>query len=130
MIMKKLLFAAFMAFGASALMAQHTYTGSIVSRVGPKLVLKLDSVTALPTVGKDSVDISKDISGTDNPFGINITSGWVGIGKLIYVGKSGTNYQFRIAKETTSVVVNGVKKEQFVTGKKVKIQWGEADGKK
>jgi hypothetical protein len=123
--MKKLLFTALLALGASTLFAQnHSMTGTIVSRVGPKLVVKMDSVNLTPT-NKDSLDIYKDISGSDNPFGIQISSGWVGIAKLIYVSKTDSKYQFRIARETTSVTVNGVKKDQFVVGKKVKIEWKE-----
>ena len=128
--MKKLLFTALIVFCGSVLFAQtHTMTGTIVSRVGPKLVVKMDSVNLTPT-NKDSLDIYKDISGNDNPFGIQITSGWVGIAKLIYVSKTDNKYQFRIARETTSVTVNGQKKEQFVTGKKVKIEWKDGEGKK
>jgi hypothetical protein len=123
--MKKLLIAIVIILCGNALAAQtHTMTGTILSRVGAKLEIKMDSIGHSPS-GKDSVDIYKDISGNDNPLGIQITSGWVGIGKLIFVSKVGNKYSFRIARETTSVTVNGVKKEQFVPGKKVKVEWGK-----
>ena len=107
---------------AQVLFAQNILTGTITSHVGAKLVVTIDSIGAIPT-SKDSCDIYKDISGTQNPFGIKITSGWVGIGKLILVSKTGNKFQFRIARETSSVVINGEKKDQFVAGKKVKIEW-------
>ncbi|HEY6163120.1 MAG TPA: hypothetical protein VI112_17970 [Bacteroidia bacterium] len=120
--MKKLFLSAVVLLAAKTLFAQHSINGTILSRVGPKLEVKVDSVGAVPGP-KDSCDISKDISGSDNPFGIQISSGWVGIGKVMFVSKNGNKYQFRIAKETTTVVINGQKKEQFVPGKKVKVEW-------
>ena len=120
--MKKILTTVVLLLAAKIFFAQHTINGTIVSRVGAKLEVKVDSIGEIPGA-KDSCDISKDISGSDNPFGIQISSGWVGIGKVMFVSKSGNKYQFRIAKETTTVVVNGQKKEQFVPGKKVKIEW-------
>ena len=127
--MKKLILTFLVALSTHLLLAQNTITGVILSRVGAKLEIKVDSIGLCPT-SKDSCDIYKDISGTDNPFGINISSGWVGIGKLIFVSKTGNKYSFRIAKETSTVIVNGVKKEQFAKGKKVKVEWGDAEGKK
>jgi hypothetical protein len=123
--MKKLVLIACLSMSANA-WAQSTIYGKVVSRVGSKLVLAMDSAYTMPGT-KDTLDISKDLSGASNPFGIMISSGWMGVGKILYVSTSGKNATFKIGRETSNVVINGKKKEQFEVGKKMKIEWGMPD---
>lgn len=102
--------------------AQLSLTGFVVSKSGTTVVVKMDSVSVLPVKG-DSVAISKDISGDKNPFGIMISSGWMSIGDAVFYSAANDRWTFKIYKETANIVVNGEKKEQFVPGKKVKIEW-------
>jgi len=103
---------------------QKSLTGVITSVKGKTFVVKADNVLSVPAK-TDSCDISKDISGTKNPFGITVSSGWMGIGDAMLTNVSGSNLTFKIVKETTSIVINGKKQVQFAAGKKVKVEWGK-----
>lgn len=103
---------------------QKSLTGVITSVKGKVFIVKADNVESVPAK-TDSCSISKDISGTKNPFGFTVTSGWMGIGDVMLTSASGNNLTFKIIKETTSIVVNGKKQVQFATGKKVKVEWGK-----
>ncbi len=81
-------------------------------------------ITSVPAK-TDSCEISKDISGTKNPFGFTVQSGWMGIGNVMLTSASGNNLTFKIIKETSSIVINGKKQVQFAAGKKVKVDWGK-----
>lgn len=104
--------------------SQKSFTGVISSVKGKVVVIKADNTDNIPSK-TDSCSISKDISGTKNPFGIMVSSGWMGIGDAMLTNASGKNLTFKIIKETTSIVVNGKKQVQFVAGKKVKVEWGK-----
>ncbi|MDP2385650.1 MAG: hypothetical protein Q8M29_04720 [Bacteroidota bacterium] len=103
---------------------QKSLTGVITSVKGKTFIVKADNVESVPAK-TDSCDISKDISGTKNPFGITVSSGWMGIGDVMLTNASGKNLTFKIIKETTSIVINGKKQVQFAAGKKVKVEWGK-----
>ena len=111
------IFLSFFAFG------QKSVTGVIASVKGKTVVVKADNVEVIPSK-TDSCSMSKDISGTKNPFGIVVSSGYMGIGEVMLTASSGKNLTFKIIKETTNIVINGKKQVQFVPGKKVKVEWG------
>ena len=118
------LFLSFFLLISIASFAQKSLTGVITSVKGKVVVIKADNVESVPSK-TDSCSISKDISGTKNPFGITVSSGWMGIGDAMLTKASGNNLTFNIIKETTSIVVNGKKQVQFAAGKKVKVEWGK-----
>lgn len=102
--------------------SQNSFTGTIKSVKGKVLVITADNTDFVPAK-TDSCDISKDISGSKNPFGITVSSGWMGIGTVMLTASSGKTMTFKIIKETSSIVINGKKQVQFAPGKKVKVEW-------
>ncbi|MCE3225496.1 MAG: hypothetical protein K0S32_47 [Bacteroidetes bacterium] len=104
--------------------SQTTTTGVITSVKGKTFVLKLDSATTIPNKG-DSCYAYKDISGSKNPFGIKISSGWMGVAKTVVTACDKNKMAVLIVKETSNIVINGKKTEHFVVGKKFKMEWGE-----
>jgi hypothetical protein len=103
---------------------QKECIGTISSYSGKTLVVTLTDLKTVPAKN-DSVKIAKDISGQSSPFGIKMTiqSGWMGIGEGVVSKVEKNKLTIRVTKETSSVVENGKKKEQFVAGKKVKIEF-------
>src|ERR1700741_2393269 len=110
--MKKYFFLLICVFTLFAAQAQKSFTGTIVSKTGNKVVIKGDQVAAKPTTA-DSCTISKDLTDAPNPFGLKISGGWMGIGNAVFLSAKGDQYTFKITKEATNIVVNGKKKEQF-----------------
>jgi hypothetical protein len=104
-------------------LAQKEMTGVIASVNGKTFTVKADATDPMPAK-TDTCSISKDISGTKNPFGITISSGWMGIGNIMLTNVKGTTLTFKILKETSNITINGKKQPNFVAGKKVKIEWG------
>jgi hypothetical protein len=121
-IMKKfsLFLVVFLAW--TGLRAQSSTTGNIISVKGKTFVLKLDSTNKVPVKG-DSCYASKDISGSKNPFGIKISSGWMGVAKTVVVASDKNKLTLLIVKETSNIVVNGKKTNHFEVGKKFKVEW-------
>jgi hypothetical protein len=115
-----LVFLLFISCGA--VKAQKTLTGTIVAVKGNVFTIKSDDVKEIPAK-TDTVSVSKDISGTKNPFGITVKSGWMGVADAMFVSQKGNNLTFKITKETSSIVINGKKTVHFVNGKKMKIDW-------
>lgn len=102
--------------------AQKSFTGVIVSKAGTKLVIKADANSVKPST-TDSCSISKDLTDAPNPFGLKISGGWMGIGNVVLLDSKGDQLTFKITKETTNIVVNGKKKEQFMPKQKVQVEW-------
>lgn len=102
--------------------SQKTATGTIATVKGKVFTVKMDNIDVLPSKS-DSCAISKDISGTKNPFGIKITSGWLGIGNIVVSGINNNILTCKIVKETSEIIINGKKQGHFVPGKKVKLEW-------
>jgi hypothetical protein len=104
--------------------AQNECIGTITSVVGKVVVIKLEPSEKLP-VKNDSCKVSKDISGTSNPFGFKMTikNGWLGIAEAKVTKVDKTTLTVTVTKETTSVTENGKKKPQIVVGKRVKVEW-------
>jgi hypothetical protein len=111
----------FLCFSGAAL-AQKEITGVIAAVSGKTFTVKADAIEPLP-LKTDTCSISKDISGTKNPFGLTISSGWMGIGDISLTGVKGKTLTFKIIKETSNITINGKKQPNFVVGKKVKIEW-------
>jgi hypothetical protein len=122
--MKKLPLLFMLAIFSMLAHSQSSTTGVITSVKGKIFVLKLDSANVIPTKG-DSCYASKDISGSKNPFGIKISSGWMGVAKTVVTSSTKDKITLLIVKETSNIVINGKKTEHFVAGKKFKIEWGE-----
>jgi hypothetical protein len=120
--MKNILFLTLLIITSLSLQAQKSFTGNIVSKNGNKLIIKAETNAVKPAT-TDSCSISKDLTGTSNPFGIKISGGWMGIADAMYLSAKGDQYTFKITKETTNIVINGKKKDQFVPGQKVKVEW-------
>jgi hypothetical protein len=106
----------------NTLLAQKTITGTLTVSNGKTFTLNCDQIDELPTTA-DTCSVSKDISGTKNPFGITIQSGWMGVADVFFLNRKGNAMIFSIIRETTNIVVNGKKQEQFVKGKKMKVTW-------
>lgn len=102
--------------------AQKSCTGIITTVKGNIFTIKSDDVKEIPSK-TDTVSVSKDISGTKNPFGITVKSGWMGVADAMFVSQKGNLLTFKITKETSSIVINGKKTVHFVNGKKMKIEW-------
>lgn len=121
--MKTTLLFVILLFIAVSVNAQQELTGVISSVKGKVLIIKADKQEPVPAK-TDTCSISKDISGTKNPFGLTISSGWMGIGDIMLTAVKGNVLTFKIVKETSSIVINGKKQQNFIPGKKVKIEWG------
>ena len=102
--------------------AQKSCTGVITSVKGKLFTITSEDVMDVPSK-TDTVSVSKDISGTKNPFGITVKSGWMGVADAMFVSQKGKTLTFKITKETSSIVINGKKTVHFVNGKKMKIEW-------
>jgi hypothetical protein len=120
--MKKLSLFILILLSATAIRAQPSTTGVITAVKGKTFVLKLDSANVTPVKG-DSCYASKDISGSKNPFGIKISSGWMGVAKTVVVNSDKNKLTLLIVKETSNIVVNGKKTNHFEVGKKFKVEW-------
>lgn len=106
----------------NTLKAQNTITGTVIAGNGKTFTLSCEKTDLLPTT-TDTCRVSKDISGTKNPFGIVVQSGWMGVADAFFVSKKGNVMVFAIIRETSNIVINGKKQEHFVNGKKMKIVW-------
>lgn len=115
-----LLFIAF--FMSFEIQAQKSCTGVITSVKGEIFTITSTDAKDVPSK-TDTCSVSKDISGTKNPFGITVKSGWMGVADAMFVSQKGNTLTFKITKETSSIVINGKKTVHFVNGKKMKIEW-------
>lgn len=106
----------------NVIVAQKTITGTVTVSNGKTFALSCDQIDLLPTPS-DTCGVSKDISGTKNPFGITIQSGWMGVADAFFLNRKGNVLLFKIIRETSNIVINGKKQEHFVKGKKMKIVW-------
>ncbi len=104
------------------LFAQKTITGTVTVSNGKTFTLNCDQIDEIPTT-TDTCSVSKDISGTKNPFGITIQSGWMGVADAFLLNRKGNVIVFTIIRETSNIVINGKKQDHFVKGKKMKIVW-------
>lgn len=102
--------------------AQKSCTGVITSVKGKIFTITSEDLKDIPSK-TDTCSVSKDISGTKNPFGIMVQSGWLGVADAMFVSQKGNTLTFKITKETSSIVINGKKTVHFVNGKKMKIEW-------
>ncbi|MBL7918325.1 MAG: hypothetical protein JNM96_07990 [Bacteroidia bacterium] len=122
--MKKQLAATFIAILSLcySLTAQNELVGVITTTNKNLYTIQVEKTNLLP--GKnDTCSVSKDISGTKNPFGITIQSGWLGVADAVLLSSKGNELTFKIIKETSEIIVNGKKQNHFVKGKKLKISW-------
>lgn len=101
--------------------AQKTAIGTIISSKGKIVVLKCEALEPQFIKG-DSCTISKDISGSKNPFGITITNGWLGVGKGVVEVINKNSITVKVVKETSEIIINGKKTEHFVVGKRMKLE--------
>ncbi len=106
----------------NTLKAQNIITGTVIGSNGKTFTLNCNKTDLLP-ITTDTCRVSKDISGTKNPFGIVVQSGWMGVADAFFVSKKENVMVFTIIRETSNIVINGKKQEHFVKGKKMKIVW-------
>lgn len=118
----KLFFTALTLIFCNAILAQKTIIGTITVSNGKTFTLNCDQIEELPTT-TDTCGVSKDISGTKNPFGITVQSGWLGVADAFFLSRKSNLITFKIIRETSNIVINGKKQEHFVKGKKMKIVW-------
>lgn len=118
--MKKLITVSFLIL-SGYIFSQKNLTGTITAVKGKIISIKSESEEISFAKG-DSCSVSKDISGNKNPFGINISSGWMGVGKAVVTGIAKNMITIKIVKETSNIVINGKKQEHFVSGKRVKLE--------
>lgn len=102
--------------------AQKTITGTLTASNEKSFTIACDKANELPTLA-DTCNVSKDISGTKNPFGITVKSGWMGVADAFFLSKKGNAISFKVIRETSNIVINGKKQEHFKKGKKIKITW-------
>ncbi len=105
-----------------SLNAQNTLTGTITASNKNSFTIRAEQVNLLPSK-TDTCKISKDISGTKNPFGITVKSGWLGVADALFLSSKGNELTFKITKETSEIVVNGKKQNHFEKGKILKVVW-------
>lgn len=122
MIRATLLSLTFILASFNTLIAQKEITGTVTAGNGKTFTLNCEQIDQLPST-TDSCSVSKDISGTKNPFGITIQSGWMGVADAFFLNRKGNVLVFKIIRETSNIVINGKKQEHFVKGKKMKIVW-------
>ncbi len=106
----------------SSVFAQKTITGILTASKGNVFTIECEKIDEVPSV-TDTCSVSKDISGTKNPFGITIQSGWMGVADAFFLSRKEKLITFKVIRETTDIVINGKKQEQFIKGKKMKITW-------
>jgi len=106
---------------AGYIFSQKNVTGTITVVKGKVFTLKCEGNDPVFAKG-DSCSVSKDISGNKNPFGINITNGWMGVGIAVVTAVSNNKITLKVVKETSNIVINGKKTEHFVPGKKIKLE--------
>lgn len=122
-MLKSKLFQFVLALGfCSSVLAQKTITGILTSSKGNVFTIECEKIDELPSV-TDTCSVSKDISGTKNPFGITIQTGWMGVADAFFLSRKEKSITFKVIRETTNIVINGKKQEQFIKGKKMKIDW-------
>lgn len=117
-----LAFIIFVVLFCSDSQAQKSVTGTLTASNGKTFTLSCEPCEQLPSA-TDTCNVSKDISGTKNPFGITIQSGWLGVADAFFVSNKENILVFKIIRETSNIVINGKKQEHFVKGKKMKIVW-------
>ncbi len=100
--------------------AQKSLTGTITAVNAKVVTLKYEGESAFSK--SDSCIISKDISGSKNPFGIKISSGWLGVGNGVITTVEKNKLTLKITKETSNIVINGKKTDHFVLGKILKLE--------
>lgn len=106
----------------NCIFAQQTQIGTITSVNGKKVSLKLETTpTDVKPLSKGYV--SKDLTGAKGPLGITFTSGWLDIGEVKIISIAKNTALLEIIEEKRDIVVNGKVQEQFVVGKKIKIEW-------
>lgn len=116
-----LLLMAVFSFGQNSAGTPASVTGTITVVKGKVFTIKSESNDVVFSKG-DSCSVSKDISGNKNPFGINISNGWMGVAVAVVVASEKNKLTLRVVKETSNIVINGKKTEHFVAGKKMKIE--------
>lgn len=100
--------------------SQNSLTGTITVVKAKVVTLKTEGEI---TFSKgDSCAISKDIAGTTNPFGIKISSGWLGVGTGLVQTVEKGKVTIKIIKETSEIIINGKKTEHFVPGKRMMLK--------
>ena len=102
--------------------AQNEVIGTITKSYNQVFTIVCEKTDKCPLT-KDTCSVSKDISGTKNPFGITITSGWLEVADAVFIEKKGDQLSFKVVKEKSEVIINGKKQEHFVKGKRMKIAW-------
>ncbi len=105
-----------------ALLGQKMIIGTVTASNGKSFTLMCEQIDQLPSLS-DTCSVSKDISGTKNPFGITIQSGWLSVADAFFLSRKGNIASFKIIRETSDIVINGKKQEHFIKGKKMKVTW-------
>ena len=118
----KLFFTSIAFLFCNVLLSQKTIIGTITVSNGKTFTLNCDQIEEIPT-SADTCSVSKDISGTKNPFGITVQSGWLGVADAFFLSRKNNSITFKIIRETSNIVINGKKQDHFVKGKKMKIVW-------
>lgn len=118
-----LLFAAFIIL----LLTGHrlaAQTGSleatILSKKGNIIELQLISKTGDDFQNGTEADMSKYF---EEKMGNMNMSGWLGVAKVKFIPTTRQNIAIEILKETSDIVVNGEKVNQFKIGKRMKLEW-------
>jgi tetratricopeptide (TPR) repeat protein len=96
--------------------------GSIISKSGSKVKIKMDEVTQkLPktnTIGELSKYFEKELLGA-------LINGWLTIGEVKVTGIENSILTITIIKEKSVITIDGVKEDHFIAGQKVKFSWKE-----
>ncbi len=101
----------------------HEILGSIVSKNGSKIKVKLDKgyplMPKVNTLGELMKSFEKEM------FGAKV-NGWLTIGIVKFISKENLVFAFTLIEEKSIITIDGVKENHFVTGQQVKFNWKEA----
>lgn len=98
---------------------EYMCDGTILSKTGKVVVVKITDQRALPTVGQSGI-LAKYFE--EEIFGMK-TTGWLDIGKMKITSVKSTSITMTIVEELSVVTKNGEKVDHFKPGKTVHFCW-------
>ena len=98
---------------------EHSIEGKITYKSGNVVKVQILQEEEMPVNGTEG-ELSKYFE--TELFGASVT-GWLAIGKMKVTGINGDIVSFMLLEELSVVTENGVKKDHFVVGNRVKFLW-------
>jgi hypothetical protein len=98
---------------------EYMCDGTILSKTGTTIIIKITDQRATPAVGQSGV-LAKYFE--EEIFGMK-TTGWLDIGKMKITSLKPNSITMTITEELSVVTKNGVKVDHFKPGNKVHFSW-------